>query len=264
MSYVGSLLPVGNAINQTDNNLTLQRTVGTITSGQEVKPVSYISFDATVGRNSRFYGLSSNQASELLGIEYRVLSTIYLFRKLILYINHQALCALTWIVSIYAIAFDLFFFTILAAYTNRTKFQPTFQATGSPNPSFFSIFQVVSAWSNTGFSLVDTSLIPFTQDGCVLLMTMIAVLVGTPIYPILLRATIWTLSKCVTKHSKRHETLLFILDHPRRCYFYLFPTYQTYLLALIIFFLWALYFLVFNLFGIGNNQVEAIPVGYVR
>lgn len=37
-----------------------------------VKPVSYISFDAVVGRNSRFHGLSDAQQEELGGVEYRV------------------------------------------------------------------------------------------------------------------------------------------------------------------------------------------------
>ena len=36
------------------------------------KAVSYISFDAVVGRNSRFYSLTSAQRDELGGVEYRV------------------------------------------------------------------------------------------------------------------------------------------------------------------------------------------------
>lgn len=46
------------------------------------RAVSYISFDATVGRNSRFYNLTSAQKEELGGIEYRVrsLACIRVFR----------------------------------------------------------------------------------------------------------------------------------------------------------------------------------------
>lgn len=36
------------------------------------KPVDYISFDATVGRNSRFHHLTTAQQEELGGVEYRV------------------------------------------------------------------------------------------------------------------------------------------------------------------------------------------------
>lgn len=36
------------------------------------KPVNYISFDAMVGRNSRFHNLTAAQQEELGGVEYRV------------------------------------------------------------------------------------------------------------------------------------------------------------------------------------------------
>jgi hypothetical protein len=41
------------------------------------KEVNYISFDALVGRNSRFVGLTSEQREELGGVEYRVCSMKY-------------------------------------------------------------------------------------------------------------------------------------------------------------------------------------------
>ena len=43
-------------------------------AGAASKPVTYISFDAIVGRNSRFYSLTSAQRDELGGVEYRVRS----------------------------------------------------------------------------------------------------------------------------------------------------------------------------------------------
>lgn len=33
----------------------------------------------------------------------------------------------------------------------------------------------------------------------------------------------WTLSKTISRHSQLRETLQFLLDHPRRCFIYLFP-----------------------------------------
>lgn len=42
--------------------------------GARTKEVSYISFDAIVGRNSRFYSLTEAQREELGGVEYRVSS----------------------------------------------------------------------------------------------------------------------------------------------------------------------------------------------
>lgn len=44
----------------------------------------------------------------------------------------------------------------------------------------------------------------------------------------------WIISKVVPGASRLNETLHFLLDHPRRCYIYLFPSYQTWFLLTII------------------------------
>lgn len=60
----------------TGRGLNVHQT-GTLLSqtGQEVKPAPYITFDAMVGRNSRFQNLTDGQQEELGGVEYRVRST---------------------------------------------------------------------------------------------------------------------------------------------------------------------------------------------
>ena len=45
------------------------------------------------------------------------------------------------------------------------------------------------------------------------------------------------MSLCVPKSSKIHETLCFLLDHPRRCFIYLFPSHQTWFLLTVLVFL---------------------------
>ena len=47
-----------------------------MTSGGVDKEVPYISFAATVGRNSRFTGLTEEQMDELGGVEYRALRVL--------------------------------------------------------------------------------------------------------------------------------------------------------------------------------------------
>lgn len=46
------------------------------TNNGEGKEVPYISFDAVVGRNSRFHGLTEDQMDELGGVEYRALKVL--------------------------------------------------------------------------------------------------------------------------------------------------------------------------------------------
>jgi Trk-type K+ transport system membrane component len=45
----------------------------------------------------------------------------------------------------------------------------------------------------------------------------------------------WILFNSVPESSRIRETLKFLLDHPRRCYTYLFPSTQTWFLAFVVF-----------------------------
>ena len=44
----------------------------------------------------------------------------------------------------------------------------------------------------------------------------------------------WLITKFVPSHSRTNETLHFLLDHPRRCFIYLFPSHQTWFLLTIV------------------------------
>jgi hypothetical protein len=58
-----------------ERSLTMPRTTtiaSTAGNRQDSRSVPYISFDATVGRNSRFKHLTKAQEEELGGVEYRV------------------------------------------------------------------------------------------------------------------------------------------------------------------------------------------------
>lgn len=51
----------------------------------------------------------------------------------------------------------------------------------------------------------------------------------------------WILTKLVPKDSRANETLHFLLDHPRRCFIYLFPSHQTWFLLTTLVFLKQVY-----------------------
>lgn len=61
--------------------LASTHSVGNSATDTRIKPVSYISFDAVVGRNSKFHNLTTAQEEELGGVEYRV-SSLMLIRDL--------------------------------------------------------------------------------------------------------------------------------------------------------------------------------------
>lgn len=129
-------------------------------------------------------------------------------------------------------------------------------------------FNAVSAFNNSGLSLLDANMTAF-QTGYYLLLTMcLLTLAGNTCYPIFLRLIVWTMHiivKRFAKHSEhwaeRARTLKFLLDHPRRCYTNLFPARHTWWLLLCVFTLTSIDWVAFEILNIGNKHIEALPVG---
>ncbi|KGB77669.1 potassium ion transporter [Cryptococcus deuterogattii R265] len=216
-----------------------------IGGGSEGKDVPYISFAATIGRNSRFQGLTTEQMDELGGVEYR------------------ALRVLLYIVVGYVIFMPLAAFVIIAPYIsagNRYDYvfdeQP--RVVGIP---WFSLFQSISAFTNTGMSLCDTSMLPFQKAYLMIVVMIILIFAGNTAFPVFLRCTVWVIYKCVPESSRVRESLKFLLDHPRRCFVYLFPSTQTWVLALVMLSLTLIDWVSFLVLDLGTEVIMSIPVG---
>lgn len=226
------------AVGNLERTLTMQRNP-TYESNGEVKSVNYISFDAVVGRNSHFHDLSKEESDELGGVEYR------------------ALRVLLWIVAAYWVLVQLFAFIISAPYLaagNRYAaafVPPALQR--SVGLWWYAAFNTVSAFTNTGMSLVDQSMVPFQTAYLFIVVTMFLIFAGNTSFPIFLRLNIWGISKFVPANSRLHETLKFLLDHPRRCFVYLFPSTQTWFLVLVMVSLTLTDWVSFMVLDIGNT-----------
>lgn len=235
------------AVGNLERTLTMQRNPTYESTAGEVKPVNYISFDAVVGRNSHFHDLSKEEHDELGGVEYR------------------ALRALLWIVAAYWLFVQLFAFIISAPYLaagNRYAaafVPPALQR--SVNLWWYTAFNAVSAFTNTGMSLVDQSMVPFQTAYLFIVVIIFLIFAGNTSFPIFLRLNIWGISKLVPASSRLHETLKFLLDHPRRCFVYLFPSTQTWFLVLVMVGLTLTDWVSFMVLDIGNQTIEDIPVG---
>jgi Trk-type K+ transport system membrane component len=48
------------------------------------------------------------------------------------------------------------------------------------------------------------------------------------------RISSWFLRSCIPKNSSWQAPLQYLLDHPRRCYIYLFPTMHTWILFAVV------------------------------
>ncbi|KAG6920213.1 hypothetical protein DXG01_004982 [Tephrocybe rancida] len=210
------------------------------------KAVPYISFNAVVGRNSAFQHLTHEEMEELGGVEYRALN------------------ALLWIIGGYHIIIQLIPFIIIAPYISMPKWRTNFVPPAEIRPQntvWFSLFQSVSAYTNTGMSLVDHSMVPFQTAYPMVIFMCFLILAGNTAFPVFLRFTIWVLTKCVPKTSRANETLHFLLDHPRRCFIFLFPSHQTWFLLTVVFGLTLTDWFFFLVLDIGNPETEAIPLG---
>ncbi|GAA5884804.1 hypothetical protein JCM16303_007276 [Sporobolomyces ruberrimus] len=207
------------------------------------KVVSYLSFDAQVGRNSKFLRLNAEQQEEIGGVEYRALS---LLLKIVVgyWLGVQLLgiiCIAPWLAT---------------SRSYRSVFEPS--GAQDIDRTWFSVFLCISAFGNNGMSVVDNSMIDFQQAYGLLLVTGILVLAGNTALPCFLRLTIWTLSKCVPPQSRTKETLQFLLDHPRRCYIYLFPSNQTWFLVFLLVLFNGVDWICFWLLDVGNPVIDAL------
>ncbi|ORY31209.1 cation transport protein-domain-containing protein [Naematelia encephala] len=233
-------------------SLTIQRTNtitgrGTLASQDAIdgKEVPYISFSAVVGRNSQFKGLTEEQMEELGGVEYRALKVLLI------------------IVITYFVFVQLAAFVIIAPYINAGgRYDHVF----NDQPRlvtipWFSLFQSVSAYTNTGMSLVDLSMLPFQRAYLMIVVLIILIFAGNTAFPVFLRLTVWSIYKLVPTQSRVRETLKFLLDHPRRCFIYLFPATQTWVLALVMLSLYMTDWVSFLVLDIGTSTIQSIPVG---
>ncbi|KAK9899237.1 hypothetical protein P389DRAFT_209225 [Cystobasidium minutum MCA 4210] len=209
------------------------------------RAVSYISFDAVVGRNSRFYSLTSKQRDELGGVEYRALS------------------ALLKIVILYFVLVQLIPIIILAPIMQSRHYNWLFreQDQGSLNGAggWYAAFNVASAYSNAGLSLLDDSMVPFQRSYGYVLVLGFCILAGNTAFPVFLRLAIWTLSKMTRGESRFRESVQFLLDHPRRCFIYLFPSHQTWFLVVMLLVLNCTDWICFIVLDIGSSFLDALP-----
>ncbi|KAI6163432.1 cation transport protein-domain-containing protein [Pisolithus thermaeus] len=213
-----------------------------ISAADASKPTAYISFRATVGRNSAFHALTNEQLEELGGVEYRALN------------------ALLWLVAMYHFGIQIVSFVVIAPYMSMSRWSSDFNppALQRPvSPVWFSLFQVISAYTNTGMSLVDQSMVPFQTAYPMIFFMIFCILAGNTAFVSLT----WVVTKVIPAGSRLNETLHFLLDHPRRCFIYLFPSHQTWFLLTMLLILNVSDWLCFLILDIGNSAISSIPVG---
>jgi len=169
----------------------------------------YLSWEPTLGRNSAFPGLSEEQREELGGIEYRSLKTLALILTCYFwgFWAFGVVCLVPWIL-------------------NSVAYGPVVDD-ASQNRTWWGFFTANSAFTDLGFTLTPDSMNSFNTAVFPLLLLSFLIVIGNTGFPVMLRFVIWFTSLFVPRGTGLSEELLFLLDHPRRCFTLLFPSGAT-------------------------------------
>lgn len=202
---------------------------------------------SNIGKHGQFFNLSSDEREYLGGVEYRSLKFLSVF------------------VLMYFVLWQFFGAIALGAYMSVHEKEAA--AVNNQNPWWAGIFLAISAYNNTGFTLLDAGFIPFQSSYFVLVIVTILSLAGPAAYPVFMRCTIWTMSKLLNFFHKNKEYGVwkegfdFILKFPRRVYISLFPQRDTWAFVITFTSFVVADWILILILGIGNPTMEAIPVG---
>ncbi|KAF1846228.1 potassium transport protein-like protein 1 [Cucurbitaria berberidis CBS 394.84] len=213
----------------------------------ELKPEQhdYVSFKPRLDSKGRFLELSEHDRLELGGVEYRALQAL-----LMILVGYQVF----W----YCIGV---LFLVPYAYRNDIKNVLNEAQPNGVNPGWWAFFCTATEFANGGLNVLNANFIPFSGNPYILLVAGVLAFAGQTQFPIFLRMLIWTMKKLCPMGSRFRNTLEFLLQHPRRCFIYLFPSRETWYLFAIQFVIDVTAWLCFEILNIGMPDVEALPIG---
>ena len=137
-------------------------------------------FNAMVGRNSKFYSLSDEHLEELGGVEFRALNALLWILPLVS-IAHIVNCDTTHSPFKYHFGVQAICFAVIAPYMSIPRWKTDFEPPNlikSVNPVWYSLFQVNSVYTTTGMSLVDQSMVPFREAYPLVFLSTFLILAG--------------------------------------------------------------------------------------
>jgi len=235
-------------LNMSDARGSVARSLTGITSSwsreKNDDPMPYLSWQATIGRNSAFLGLTEAQREELGGIEYRALKTL---AKILIF---------------YYVGFHLLGMVILVSWIVHTQPWKEFVRSNGVNPVWWGFFTAASMFNDLGFTLTADSMNSFQQAVLPLLFGSYLIIIGNTGFPCMLRFTIWFTYKFVPYGTHLWEELRFLLDHPRRCFTLLFPSKATWWLFWVLVLLNGIDLIFFIILDLNDPVVTSIPPGY--
>lgn len=137
-----------------------------------------------------------------------------------------ALTTLSWLLPAYLVSFQVLGTVAIGAWIAHRA--PDIVAANALNPWWFAAFNAVSAFNNSGMSLLDANMIPFaTRGSFVVLVQGLLILAGNSAFPIFLKALVTLLPSRLPGAR--------VLREGHKLFPYLFGGHETcWLLAMLI------------------------------
>ncbi|KAM3511576.1 hypothetical protein MY11210_004794 [Beauveria gryllotalpidicola] len=193
------------------------------------------------------HGRSGAKSKQICGCEYRALELLSI------------------VVPLYFVVWQLLGCLGLGAWIHRHM--PDTALTNGINPWWLGLFNGVSAFNNSGMSLLDANMMPFQESYFVLITMGLMILAGNTAYPIFLRFTFWSglklldLTTEATSFQSTKLAIKLLLKDPRRIYTNLFPSRLTWWLLFMLVCLNTVDWVLFEVLNLHNPVVQSIPVG---
>ncbi|KAI9042116.1 potassium transporter [Aspergillus affinis] len=187
------------------------------------------------------------QKEELGGIEYRALKTLLI------------------ILVCYFFAFHVLGTVLFVAWVMISRRHDPIFSDIQVAPSWWAAFTAGSAFNDLGYTLTRNSMASFRTDAFPLLVMTFLIVIGNTGFPCMLRLIIWILSKATSYGTALDEELLYLLNHPRRCFTLLFPSAETWRLAAVLLILNAIDLVIFyTMQEIPNDELTSPGIRFVN
>ncbi|KAI0344047.1 TrkH-domain-containing protein [Trametopsis cervina] len=172
-------------------------------------------------------------------------------------LEYQALDFLSYLVIIYFVGVQLISIALIAPWLSTTH---TYDSVFQSQPRLVNKpwCVVMGSYTGGGMSLVDSGMVPFQQAYLMIFAMLFAVLAGNHG---LVSLTFWLSTKFVKEGSQEDRSLHFLLDHPRRCFIYLFPAHVTWFLLAALLFFTSIEWISFIVLDIGLPVTDNLPPG---
>ncbi|KAI5071140.1 hypothetical protein GOP47_0013391 [Adiantum capillus-veneris] len=150
-------------------------------------------------------------------------------------LEYNALSLLSYVLVVYFLGLQIVGFLAIEEYLRKQcKLSAKLvEERTQASSTFFAYFSAVAAFSNSGLSLLDDSMVAFRKCNSVLLTHSALMMLGNTMLAPALRFILWLLYHLSRLNNTKdgHHTMMsscdYLLKQPRRCYTHLFPHQET-------------------------------------